>query len=278
VTDELLLIWAISFINTLSVMLRYPMASRLLRRSGIAVGQLCDYMDWIPDVVYQVGIGYYDENHDAYVLKYGHEEGHVVLHKEWPDTRFVGCEPHPELLKKLTDPRSEHRYPGRIHECALGDRCGTAVLYSKRRHKVGSSLHPHHERNDETYQSYEVPLFTMDQIWYDPVNADENVLLWLDCEGSELDVLRGGEKFLDRVGILNVELTSSPPGDGWCDPSDVHWWLWDRGFLNQWKHSDRMHIGQWDGIYVRPWLFRPDLCCDPPSIAVWKRWKENEDG
>ena len=213
----------------------------LFRRSGLAVHKVCgEYMKWRPASVYQIGIGQYHEEVD-------------VMREQWGNFKLFGCEPHPKLIKDLKE-----NYGGELYEVAISDYEGEAVLYDKPRHKDGSSLLQHtSDPNDHTYK---VSVTTIDKLW---ANGPEALpcLLWVDCEGSELAVLRGGEKFIDKVDVLNIEITSK---EVWQCPSEgveIHKWIKDHGFRRQWVHTARAHMGQVDVIYVRPHLFIPSICC-----------------
>lgn len=233
------------------------MASRMLRRSGIAVGLVAETLgDWKADTIYQVGIGQYYQEID-------------VLLEEWGDDVLVfGCEPHPDITKGLAG-----KYPGLVARCAIGDKEGTATLYSKRKHKDGSSLYPHKEvKEGVSYDEIEVQVTTLDKLFPDPIGG--RILLWMDCEGNELAALRGGEKFIKRVEIVNIELTSCPPCEGWCSPVDVHDWLVDRGFYLIGLHTHRISSAQCDGVYVRGHLFNPKYCSVPPEITRWRANRE----
>ena len=226
-------------------------ASRMLRRSGVAVGLVAESLGWKADVIYQVGIG----------LK--HEEMDVLMEEWGPDLKIIGCEPHPEM--DLVN------YPGKVYQVALSNYEGVAKLHSKRRHKDGSSLHPHNERDDESYKTIGVRVTTLDLLF--PRIEPGKIMLWLDCEGSELAVMQGGRLFLKHVDVVNIELTARPPGVGWSTPVQMHQHLVAAGFWLQWIHTQRIDSGQNDGVYVRPKLFKPEYCCVPHEIIRW----ENRD-
>ena len=232
-------------------------ASRMLRRSGVAVGLVAESLGWKADVVYQVGIGLNHEEMDVLMEEWGPNS------ETYPGSqvKIIGCEPHPEM--DFTD-----NYPGIVHQVALSNYEGTAKLYSKKRHKDGSSLHPHNERGDESYKTIGVPVTTLDTLF--PRIEPGRVLLWLDCEGSELAVMQGGSAFLKQVDVVNIELTARPPGVGWCTPVQAHQYLVSQGFWLQWIHTQRIDSGQNDGVYVRPKLFKPEYCCVPHEIIRWE--------
>jgi len=226
------------------------MASKMLRRSGVAVGLVAEAIGWKADVVHQVGIGTKYEEMD-------------VLMEEWgPNLTIIGCEPHPEM--------DLSKYPGTVHQVALSNYIGTAKLHSKKRHKDGSSLHPHKERADEKYKTIEVSVTTLDLLFPNPIAG--RLLLWLDCEGSELAVMQGGVEFLKSVSVVNIELTARPSGIGWATPVQMHKFLVERGFWLQWIHTQRIDSGQNDGIYVRSELFKPECCAIPQEIIRWEEF------
>jgi len=212
----------------------------LFRRSGLAVHKICEYIGWRPRSVYQIGIGQ------------NHEETHV-MREEWGAFHLIGCEPHPKVIRSIRD-----RYPGTIVEVAIADYVGETDLYSKSTHKDGSSIYPHADNpNDDTFK---VKVTTIDTLWPEGP-AELPCLLWVDCEGAELAALRGGEQFVEKVDVINVELTGKRM---WCQEPEavlIHKWIKDHGFRRQWVHTQRAHIGQSDVIYVRPHLFSTKICC-----------------
>ena len=222
------------------------MASKLLRRSGVAVGLVLDQLQWIPDLVVQGGIGFFHEECD-------------VLHQEWPNTKFIGFEAHPDIASKVKD------YPGQLISKAVGNRCGRALLNSKSKHKDGSSFYEFKEDID-SIKEIEIDVITLDSI----INHEEvdNVLLWLDCEGSELNALFGASYLLQKVKAVNIEMTANPPSLYWPSTIEVHNYLKDLGFFRQWIHT--LRGGQYDAIYVRKEIFKPEYCCCPYTIVEFQ--------
>ena len=245
-------------------------ASLLLRRSGIAVGLICsDILRWRPDAIYQVGVGFHHDEvasfrEDTIVLQtvtgVDGLRKEKVLKKAWPDVEFIGCEPHPKIAAGLRE-----EYPGTIHEVAIGDRVGRQQLSFRPKHKDGSSLC----KRVDGVQSVFVDVTTLDKLFPDLLE-DRQILLWLDCEGSELKVLRGAPCFVQHVQVINIELTSAVPYTGWCKPEDVHRWLAEQGFWLQWIHTQRSASGQCDFVYVRELLFKPERCCVPHERIRWE--------
>ncbi len=224
------------------------MASLLLRRSGVSVGLVAEVLNWRADLMIQVGVGHY------------HEEV-KVLQSEWPGLRFIGFEPHPGIYRDLKD-----TYPGRIFPIAITDREGTMMLNTKRRHADGSSLIDFQDGQETT--PIEVNTTLLDYVFYDIQDShnDQRILLWLDCEGCELMALRGATRALQKVSMINIEMTANPPSKEWGSPLEIHRWLADRGWFIQWIHTQRITLGQCDYVYVKKDLFDPSYCCVPNEI------------
>ena len=109
-----------------------------------------------------------------------------------------------------------------------------------------------------------VQVRTLDTLFPDKLPG--NVLLWLDCENSELNALHGGIKFIECVDMVNVELTARTSGAAWVPPQVIYRWLRDRGFYMLWVHTMRIPDGQYDAIFVRQNIFKPECCCIPSEI------------
>lgn len=214
------------------------MVSRFVARSGIAVCLVSEVIGWQPDYIYQVGVGMSPQEIDVFL-------------DTWPEVHIDGFEAHPEIYKAI-----KPNYRGNLNNLALGNQEGTVDLFVPPRHKDGSSVYA---LAQEGCKQLTVPMSTLDA-QYPKGPASMHSLLWLDCEGSELAVLQGGEDFLKNIEVVNVELTMSPQSDAWCSPVDVHRFLLDHGFVLQWIHTQRISAGQNDGIYVRPYIFKPQFC------------------
>jgi len=221
--------------------------SRLLRRSGVAVAKVAGLLNWRPKVVFQVGIGVHYQEVD-------------VMRDCWPNVKFVGCEAHPELIAGL-----EGKYPGTLFGCAIGNMVGEVLLNSRKKHKDGASLYKRRQSKDGDVQ-FTVPITTLDKMFPDPTVHGEPILLWLDCEGSELAALQGGVDFLKSVDVINIEMTNNQPSPGWCGVLETHCFLAKNGFVRQTAHTNRTESGQCDAVYVREYLFRPEYCTCPISL------------
>lgn len=229
------------------------MPSKIRRRSGLSIVAIASWIEWRPDVVVQVGIGHNHEEID-------------VMQEEWPEVEFIGFEPHPRITKGLT-------YPGPVHQYAVGDRSEEVTFYGKPRHLDGSSLFPHPDPAKR--DPIRVDMITLDEFF--PKRLNGRILLWLDCEGAELLVLKGAERFIRSVDAVNVEMTGKPYNEGnWANPEEVHDWLNAHGFYLEWIHTQRSTRGQRDCVYVKAELFRPEQCCCPCQVKEWRMAREAE--
>lgn len=195
--------------------------------------EIANELQWKPDIIYQIGVG----------------RGDIEIRpmqKAWPNLKFIGCEPHP-----LTFSRLEKTYPGKLYEIAVGNKLGTTTLYNRPTHKNGASLYqkPDGPGKNEYLCKEKVYITTLDGWFKKPVAM--KVLLWMDCEGSELDVLKGGTEFLKGVDVVNLEMSQNPPAEGWCNSEDVHDCLIKNRFILHKKHSFRENNEQYDAVYIK---------------------------
>lgn len=230
------------------------MVSPLLRRSGVAVCLILELLKWRPKHVIQVGVGC---NHKEL----------EVMQEAWgqcgTDWTLDGFEPNPSIIEAI-----RNEYPGTLYQMAISDRAGTSTLYYRKHHKDGSSLFP---LEGETVLTAEVPLVTLEGFYVTP---PQQSLLWLDCEGSEVAALRGGQRVLQHCMAVNVEMTSSPNHAGPSNTEEVHQLLREAGFFRQWVHTSRVSAGQSDCLYLRRELFSPELCCCPCSITEYRNCRQ----
>jgi len=226
--------------------MRPPRKGKLLRRSGIGVGIICEGIGWKADEIYQVGVG---DNHQET----------DVLSEAWAGVKFYGC-----------DPRPCKDYPGIFHQVAVTDKVGQARLYVKPRHHDGSSLYPTPIATRDGLQPMmrEVQTDTLDNLFPDP--QGQHILLWLDCEGSELAALQSGDNLLGKAEVVNVEMTFGPKtAKGKYLAVEIYRHLVRCGFWMLDNHTQRLQEGQCDYVYVRSYLFRPDRCLSPQELDRW---------
>lgn len=218
------------------------MVSRLARRSGVAVVQIAEQLWWTPSIVLHVGVGLQ------------HAEAFIMKRECWPAITLHGYEPHPQTYEDI-----KASYPGQLRQMAIGNHIGEVEFYSPSQHRDGSSVF----RRADNDSKYTVPMSTLDALYPDGLGG--RCLLWIDAEGNDLAVLEGATKILPEVDMINIETTACVP-PGWADATQIDRWLREHDFRRQWVHTQRIHVGQQDCIYVRTKIFDPAICPCPCQL------------
>lgn len=157
------------------------------------------------------------------------------LRKTYPRARFRCFEPSPQWYRKLGE---NFRGTDSIErrELALAEASGSAIFYELPLAGNGSLLRPDMKRwstatkveGTET-TTFEVKVSTLDQEVADLSNID---LLWIDVQGGEGGVIKGGTQTMARVAsiFLEVALVDSPY-QGALVNSEISMMLEELGFL-----------------------------------------------
>lgn len=211
--------------------------SQAHRRSGSAVVEYLYECGITPDALVMAGVGV-----DA-------GEGRHFKNV-WPHATLIGFEPNPITVDGLAP-----MWPGFLYEKALSNVPGKSVLHFRHSHKNGSSLF---DPGDRKSTSVAVETTTLDEAFKN--DTYNQAVLWLDCEGYELQALRGGVEFLKQVVAINIEMTGRPRSPGWPAPVDVHRFLKWQGFRQVYTHTIRTVRGQFDAIYLKESHIKPEMC------------------
>ena len=166
-------------------------------------------------------------------------------------------EPIPELGAKLAA-RSASDPKWHVNQCALGIKSGKAQFHISDKPGWSSlrELRRGQSRPTDDLQitrSVEVEVRSLDDV-VGKLKVN-NLYLKLDTQGSDLDVLRGGEATLKIVNGLQTELGCIPCYDGAASPAEVLAFLAERGFWMTAVHSlwqdDDFRIGEADAVFRR---------------------------
>ena len=172
---------------------------------------------------------------------------------ELPGTRVIGFDPDEDECRRLTglavgDP------PARFVPVALGGRAGPARLHLTEQ-PACSSLYPPDVSLVETRPALvvitpagetEVELQTLDG-WTAAEGVDRVDYLKADTQGSELDILRGAERTLESVRVVQVEVEFNPIYRGQPLFADVDRYLRGHGFV-LWRLADLAYYGLPNGM------------------------------
>lgn len=124
------------------------------------------------------------------------DEAQTVVDRH-PHVQCIGFEPSTELYKK----QLSMRFPGKLHNYALWSRtCTLELSVPVHGPRSGSMVH---EFADAKYRESVIATTLDSELALNPFMRD--VVLWLDCEGAELEILAGGAKFLERCLLINLE-------------------------------------------------------------------------
>jgi FkbM family methyltransferase len=172
--------------------------------------------------------------------------------------RIVSFEPLSDAFAIL-DRRSATTPTWEARNVALGAERGTSVLQVSA-NSVSSSLLPIRDEHvraapkSRLARTEEVAISTLDDQLRD-VSGD-SVWLKLDVQGFELSVVKGGPETLDRVEVVQSELSLANLYDGQTDYLEFCQYLRDRGFrmcgvLPGFQDPASAELLQMDGLFIR---------------------------
>jgi FkbM family methyltransferase len=128
--------------------------------------------------------------------------------RKMPGIRIDAFEPSPVAAREFTARNSEGIKSGAValHDFALGAAQGKFNLFFD---SEGSGLASLHNRRLDHFgidmsKSIEVQVRTLDE-WAETANLRPILAIKVDVEGSELDVLSGGQKTLERASVVQFE-------------------------------------------------------------------------
>jgi FkbM family methyltransferase len=163
--------------------------------------------------------------------------------------RLIGFEPDVDecerLEREFDGPAERHFLP-----FALGAEPGTATLHVTRSAQSSSlyepsraviDVHPQLTAHEEIGRR-EIPVTTLDAWVGETSEANLPHFLKLDVQGAELDVLRGAERSLRRVRVIQAEVEFAALYEGQPLFGDVDAYLRERGFV-LWRLRGLRHLG-----------------------------------
>jgi FkbM family methyltransferase len=187
------------------------------------------------------------------VVDVGCRWGPAAAWLELPNTRVIGFEPDEEECRRLRAQAGDDA-PARFVPVALGSRAGPARLHLTKE-PACSSLYPPDVDLVETRPALvvitpagqtDVQLQTLDA-WTEREGVDRVDYVKLDTQGSELDVLRGAQRALEHVRVIEAEVEFNPIYEGQPLFGDVDSYLRGHGFV-LWRLADLAHYNLPGGV------------------------------
>jgi FkbM family methyltransferase len=174
--------------------------------------------------------------------------------------RIISFEPLSEPFRELAE-RSASDPLWEARQLALGDSDGSAEI-NVAGNVASSSILPmgtrHLESAPESAYVGTEPIDTarLDSLWDALVGPDDRVWLKLDVQGYELHALRGAGVALDRVAVVQTEMSLEHLYEGDATWRELLDWLEVRGFRLAglepgFEDAESGELLQADGIFVR---------------------------
>lgn len=152
----------------------------------------------------------------------------------WPKAKIYAFEPVPNLFREL-QARTKNFKNVACFSCALSNESGHATFYISSGTSDGSSslLQPQEHLNYHPTvlfnQAIEVQTLTLDD-WAKKNGIHKADALWLDMQGSELDMLKASPQILKTVKVIHTEVSIIELYKGAPLYPEVRAWLESQGF------------------------------------------------
>lgn len=134
------------------------------------------------------------------VLDVGVAHGTESLYGAFPDAFYFLFEPVAEFEKTIRWLLT--RIHGEYWPCALSDKAGTAKLFMAKQADGASLMHREPEGDPRLRP---VDVRTLDDI-FARREVEAPVLLKTDCQGADLNVIKGGRRFIQQCDMIIMEV------------------------------------------------------------------------
>lgn len=162
------------------------------------------------------------------------------IHAKFPNAKIIGFEPNPnayEMWKK--------KYPGQLLKIAVADRDADDVQFYYVDRMFVRHARPHQKKNPN-----KIPTRSLDSLEAE-MGPWNNIFVWSDTEGCELEILQGARRLLEEEKIigLNLEIWWEHQGGGWAHAPDIIEFLKQYGFsmYHKWSSKSVYH----DAIFLK---------------------------
>lgn len=181
-----------------------------MRQEARILDKLTQWINGTPKVFLNVGIG---PSHNG-----SNREAEVVA-KVWPDIQIIGFEPSMDLFL-----RRRPTYPGKLYPWGLWCKSGIQTMIVTPNKGHSSILNS--VDSDRACSTELISCTTLDQIDC-AIKCPDDIFLWMDIEGAELEALRGGHRLLGsgRVKWIALEVAHKPRRVGQPSENDISTYL-----------------------------------------------------
>jgi FkbM family methyltransferase len=174
---------------------------------------------------------------DAVIIEAGAHAGvdTVDLARTWPQGHVHAFEPVPNLFKKLIS-RTSRLNNVTCYELALGGEAAPAEMHVSGGESDGSSslLAPSGHLKEHPGVTFDavipVSVTTLDN-WAITAGVPRADFLWLDLQGSELDVMKAGQDLLRTASVVYAEVSLMPMYQSAPLYPEIRAWMEGVGFL-----------------------------------------------
>jgi FkbM family methyltransferase len=197
----------------------------------------------------------------------------VGAHDAEASKRFVGAKQNARAFAYEAAPETFERVVGqglperlRMYNCAIGAQSGPVKFFVPRERRLAVWASTRKRAGNVDVQELMVPMVSLDEAGRSivPTSHNRDLGIWIDVEGSALDVLSSGECLLKhRVAIAYIEVNDISAYDGAATSLDVISLLLKHGFIP--VARDNQFGDAWNLLAVH------EDACDlaRESIAKW---------
>lgn len=159
---------------------------------------------------------------------------------EWDGWQTIGVEADPKRFLEL-----RNEFPGILLNYAVDETDG--AFLQGQIHPTSGFIAGGHPGAEGEIKVKTITLDSLDELF----GGFDEIAIWADIEGSELRMLKGAEKVLEKTNWIRVEVRENPTEgtSGWATAEQVYNFLTEKGFKT--KTPRRSIKGHHDVIFKK---------------------------
>lgn len=195
--------------------------------------------NFFPDVIFDIGSRDLDQS--------------IEFSKAFPNSRIIAFEPIPEQYQICLE-KSKNYHNIEVHNIALSETEGEIDFWVVDGNIGASSLLepikiPYGNWEYNTWNKIKVKTETLDS-FVERNNIESVNCIWMDVQGYELNVLKGGVKTLKTVDYMHTEASPEPYYVGHCEFEKLREFIINNGFGVTFNYSGHVY-GEGDFICIK---------------------------